>query len=132
MIICPFTGLENSLRLPSRGVDPDPLEGSDWPRLKPRGQQMNSETSSGSSGHPVWTERLLSSHLSSPQCYAAGMQMGGGPGLHNSTRESLRCSCNCFPPTPQIQRWPSHCPLTLGEELTTLGQQPQPIDLLQR
>lgn len=79
MIICPFTGLENSLRLPARGVDPDPLEGSDWPRLEARGQRVNSDTSSGSCGHPVWTERLLSSRPSSPQCYAAGMQTGGGP-----------------------------------------------------
>lgn len=134
-MICSFTGLENSLRLPSRGVDQDPLEDSDWPRLKSRGQQIceqsNSETSSGSSGHLVWAERLLSPHLSSsrsPQCYVAGMQMGGVPSIHNLMRVNLRCHFISL----QIQRWPPHCPLTLGEEPTTLGQQPQPLDLPQR
>lgn len=78
MTMCSFTGLENTLRLPSRGVDQDPLEESDWARLKSCGQQifeqsMISETSSGTSGHLVWTKRLLSSSESSPQ--VAGMRM---------------------------------------------------------
>lgn len=83
---CPSTGLEDSLRLPSPGADPDALEGWDWPRLEPRGQQVNSETSSGSSGRPGWTERLLSSPLSSPQACAAGMQTGGEGGRVDTTR----------------------------------------------
>lgn len=96
MMICSLTGLEDSLRLPSRGVDQDPLEESDWTRLKSCGQQifeqsMSSETSSGSSGHLVWAERLLSSSESSPQCSVAGMQMGGPPSMHNLMHGKLRC-----------------------------------------
>lgn len=95
-MICSFTGLENSPRLPSHGVDQDPLEESDWTRLKSFGQQifeqsMRSETGSGSSGHLVWTGRHLSSSESSPQCSVAGMPMGGPPKIHTLAQGILRC-----------------------------------------
>lgn len=95
MTTCSFTGLENSLRLPLRGVDQDPLEGSDWTRLKSFGQQifeqsMSSETSSGSSSHLVWTERHLSLSESSPQCSAAGMQIAGPLSIRSLMRGKLR------------------------------------------
>ncbi|XP_056905627.1 uncharacterized protein cep295 isoform X3 [Takifugu flavidus] len=65
------TGWERSLRLSSHGAGQGLQEGS--PPLTPGGQNLfnrsrNSESSSGSSSHLMWTERVLRSSQSSPQC----------------------------------------------------------------
>ncbi|TNN01330.1 hypothetical protein fugu_010712 [Takifugu bimaculatus] len=65
------TGWERSLRLSSHGAGQGLQEGS--PPPTPGGQNLfnrsrNSESSSGSSSHLMWTERVLRSSQSSPQC----------------------------------------------------------------